>query len=33
MPEQAPQRRLHNFEEVALGYSDDQAVREARRCL
>lgn len=33
MPEQAPQRRITNFEEVALGYDDDQAVLEASRCL
>ncbi|MCK6562012.1 NADPH-dependent glutamate synthase [candidate division KSB1 bacterium] len=33
MPEQAPQRRISNFDEVALGYDDDQAVFEASRCL
>lgn len=33
MPEQAPQRRITNFDEVALGYDDDQAVFEASRCL
>lgn len=33
MPEQAPQRRITNFDEVALGYDDDQAVLEASRCL
>lgn len=33
MPEQAPQRRITNFEEVALGYDDGQAVLEASRCL
>ncbi|NUM78935.1 NADPH-dependent glutamate synthase [candidate division KSB1 bacterium] len=33
MPEQPPQRRISNFEEVALGYDDDQAVLEASRCL
>ncbi len=33
MPEQAPQRRITNFDEVALGYGDDQAVIEASRCL
>ncbi len=33
MLEQPPQRRISNFEEVALGYSDDQAVHEASRCL
>ncbi len=33
MPRQDPQTRRHNFEEVALGYADEQAVREAHRCL
>ncbi|MFZ1946975.1 MAG: NADPH-dependent glutamate synthase [bacterium] len=33
MPRQDPARRRHNFEEVALGYSEEQAVREAGRCL
>jgi glutamate synthase (NADPH/NADH) small chain len=33
MPEQAPQRRMMNFDEVALGYTVDQAVIEASRCL
>ncbi|KAA0231480.1 NADPH-dependent glutamate synthase [candidate division KSB1 bacterium] len=33
MPEQAPLRRITNFDEVALGYDDDQAVLEASRCL
>lgn len=33
MPEQAPLRRITNFDEVALGYDDDQAVLEAGRCL
>ncbi len=31
--EQAPEIRITNFDEVALGYSDDQAVFEANRCL
>ncbi len=33
MPEQAPDVRRANFDEVPLGYSDEQAVREAQRCL
>jgi glutamate synthase (NADPH/NADH) small chain len=33
MPEQAPGVRAHNFDEVALGYTPEQAREEARRCL
>lgn len=33
MPRQDPQVRRHNFREVALGYSEEQAVSEAQRCL
>ena len=33
MPEQEPQGRAHNFEEVALGYDEETAVAEAGRCL
>jgi glutamate synthase (NADPH/NADH) small chain len=33
IPEQAPDLRITNFDEVALGYGDDQAVIEASRCL
>jgi glutamate synthase (NADPH/NADH) small chain len=33
IPEQAPELRITNFNEVALGYTDDQAVFEASRCL
>ncbi len=33
MPKQPPDKRRHNFEEVALGYSEEQALREASRCL
>jgi glutamate synthase (NADPH/NADH) small chain len=33
MPRQDPLERRRNFAEVALGYSEDQAVREASRCL
>ncbi len=33
MPEQQPEIRAHNFEEVNLGYSAELAQEEARRCL
>lgn len=33
MPEQAPDVRNKNFDEVALGYSANQALDEAERCL
>jgi len=33
MPEQEPQKRVTNFEEVALGFSMEMALREADRCL
>ncbi len=33
MPEQEPCVRNKNFNEVALGYSEEQAVNEAKRCL
>ncbi len=33
MPEQPPLQRAKNFSEVALGYTDEQAVSEAERCL
>jgi glutamate synthase (NADPH/NADH) small chain len=33
MPKQPPEERRHNFEEVALGYSSEQAKAEAERCL
>jgi len=33
MPKQKPEVRKHNFNEVALGYTEDQAVSEAERCL
>jgi len=33
MPEQDPVERGRNFNEVALGYSEESAVREAARCL
>ena len=31
MPTQAPEVRAHNFQEVALGYSMEIAVEEAKR--
>lgn len=33
MPEQNPKLRIQNFNEVALGYTDANALREASRCL
>jgi glutamate synthase (NADPH/NADH) small chain len=33
MPEQDPQVRVRNFDEVPLGYSPEQARQEASRCL
>jgi len=33
MPQQEPKSRIQNFEEVALGYSEDMAIMEAARCL
>jgi glutamate synthase (NADPH/NADH) small chain len=33
MPRQKPEVRTKNFSEVALGYTDEQAVMEAERCL
>ena len=33
MPEQAPQDRARNFEEVPYGYSEQTAILEASRCL
>jgi glutamate synthase (NADPH/NADH) small chain len=33
MPKQEPKVRAGNFEEVALGYTEEQAVAEASRCL
>ncbi len=33
MPTQDPKQRAHNFDEVALGYSEEQAISEANRCL
>lgn len=33
MPEQPPTERVHNFDEVPYGYTAEQAMAEARRCL
>lgn len=33
MPEQTPSERIRNFSEVPLGYSPEQAIAEASRCL
>jgi glutamate synthase (NADPH/NADH) small chain len=33
MPKQPPEVRRHNFEEVALGYLPETAIKEAQRCL
>ncbi len=33
MPEQPPAERVQNFEEVPLGYTSEQAMAEAKRCL
>jgi glutamate synthase (NADPH/NADH) small chain len=33
MPKQPPHERIRNFNEVALGYSEEQAIMEAERCL
>ena len=33
MRKRAPQERAKNFEEVALGYSPEEALKEAERCL
>ena len=33
MPKQPPEERIHNFDEVAQGYTEDMAVGEALRCL
>ncbi len=33
MPTQDPKVRAHNFDEVALGYSEETAIDEAKRCL
>lgn len=32
-PEQDPKKRMNNFDEVCLGYTEEQAIEEASRCL
>ncbi len=33
MPRQEPDERVKNFSEVALGYTEEMALKEAARCL
>jgi len=33
MPEQDPQVRIHNFNEVPTGYTEETAIAEAKRCI
>ena len=33
MPEQDPRERIHNFQEVPYGYSEETAIIEANRCI
>ncbi|MGD2100514.1 MAG: FAD-dependent oxidoreductase [Desulfobacterales bacterium] len=33
VPQLDPATRIHGFEEIAMSYDDEQAMREARRCL
>lgn len=33
MREQPPQERIHNYNEVPYGYTEEEAIAEARRCL
>ena len=33
MPHQDPKKRVQNFDEVNLGYSEDQVLQEAERCM
>ncbi len=33
MPEQDPAKRVHNFYEVPMGYTPEQAMEEAKRCI
>lgn len=33
MPQQDPKKRIKNFNEVALGYTPEQAAAEAKRCI
>src|SRR5512136_1223456 len=33
MPEQLPAERIHNYNEVPFGYTEEQAIAEAKRCV
>jgi glutamate synthase (NADPH/NADH) small chain len=33
MREQPPKERIKNYDEVPFGYSEEEAMREAKRCL
>ncbi|MFO7677772.1 MAG: NADPH-dependent glutamate synthase [Thermoplasmatota archaeon] len=33
MPEQDPKKRIQNFNEVPYGYSEETAIKEAKRCI
>ena len=33
MRKQKPEERINNFNEVALGYTEEEAIAEAQRCL
>ena len=33
MPQQDAHKRIYNYDEVALGYTTEQALTEASRCL
>jgi glutamate synthase (NADPH/NADH) small chain len=33
MPKQMPEERVRNFDEVALGFTPELAIKEAERCL
>lgn len=33
MPHRSPQERKHDFKEINLGFSDEVAIKEAKRCL
>lgn len=33
MPTQEPDKRVKNFKEVALGFNEEMAVKEASRCI
>ena len=33
MPKQMPEERIHNFDEVTIGYTKEMALEEATRCL